>query len=165
MTEQKTGGGIDPNAVRKSMSVKAPPAIAWRVFTEKMSTWWPLAQYKIGKAKAVEAVVEPHVGGRWYERGEDGTTCDWGRVLSWEPTSRLVLSWDISADWQYDPKLNTEIEIRFIAEGKDGTRVELEHRHLDRYGARREEMRRIFDTEGDWGRVLEMFASAAAAAA
>jgi hypothetical protein len=76
----------------------------------------------------------------------------------------LVLSWDISADWQYDPKLNTEIEIRFIAEGKDGTRVELEHRHLDRYGARREEMRRIFDTEGDWGRVLEMFARTAAAA-
>src|SRR3954462_7610786 len=161
MTEQKMAGGVDPNTVRKSMSVKAPPAVAWRVFTEKMSTWWPLAQYKIGKAKAVEAVVEPHVGCRWYERGEDGTTCDWGRVLSWEPTSRLVRSWDISADWQYDPKLNTEIEIRFIADGKDGTRVELEHRHLDRYGARREEMRRIFDTEGDWGKVLELFASAA----
>jgi uncharacterized protein YndB with AHSA1/START domain len=156
-------GGVDPNTVRKSMSVKAPPAVAWRVFTEKMSTWWPLAQYKIGKAKAVEAIVEPHVGGRWYERGEDGSTCDWGRVLSWEPTSRLVLSWDITADWQYDPKLNTEIEIRFIAEGKDATRVELEHRHLDRYGARREEMRRIFDTEGDWGRVLAMFARVAEA--
>jgi uncharacterized protein YndB with AHSA1/START domain len=163
MTEQKTAGAVDPNTVRKSMGVKAPPAVAWRVFTEKMSTWWPLAQYKIGKAKAVEAIVEPHVGGRWYERGEDGSTCDWGRVLSWEPTSRLVLSWDITADWQYDPKLNTEIEIRFIAEGKDATRVELEHRHLDRYGARREEMRRIFDTEGDWGRVLAMFARVAEA--
>jgi hypothetical protein len=73
-----------------------------------------------------------------------------------------VLSWDITADWQYDPKLETEIEIRFVAEGKNATRVELEHRHLDRFGARRDEMRRIFDTEGDWGRVLEMFARVAA---
>ena len=107
-------------------------------------------------------MVEPRVGGRWYERGEDGSTCDWGRVLSWEPHTRLVLSWDITADWQYDPNLGTEIELRFIPEGKDGTRVELEHRRLDRYGARRDEMRRIFDTEGDWGRILEMFARVAA---
>jgi uncharacterized protein YndB with AHSA1/START domain len=163
MTEQKMSGGIDPNTVRKTMSVKAPPATAWRVFTEKMGTWWPLAQYKIGKAKAVDAVVEPRVGGRWYERGDDGSTCQWGSVLAWEPPSRLVLSWDINADWQYDAKLKTEIEVRFIAVGQDATRVELEHRHLDRFGARRDEMRRIFDSEGDWGRVLEMFARAAEA--
>jgi uncharacterized protein YndB with AHSA1/START domain len=163
MTEQNISGGTDPNTVRKVMSVKAPPVIAWRVFTEKMGTWWPLAQYKIGKTKAVDAVIEPRVGGRWYERGEDGSACEWGTVLAWEPPSRLVLSWDISADWQYDATLKTEIEVRFIAVGQDGTRVELEHRHLDRYGARRDEMRRIFDTEGDWGRVLEMFARAAAA--
>lgn len=102
-----------------------------------MGTWWPLAHDKIGKAQAVDAVVEPRVGGRWYERGEDGSTCDWVRVLSWEPHTRLVLSWDITADWQYDPNLGTEIELRFIPEGKDGTRVELEHRRLHRYGARR----------------------------
>jgi uncharacterized protein YndB with AHSA1/START domain len=162
MTAQSMPAGTDPNSVRKVVSVKAPPAIAWRVFTEQMGTWWPLAHYKIGMAQAVDAVVEPRVGGRWYERGEDGTTCDWGRVLSWEPHTRLVLSWDITADWQYDPNLGTEIELRFIPEGKDGTRVELEHRRLDRYGARRDEMRRIFDTEGDWGRILEMFARVAA---
>ena len=162
MTEQSMPAGTDPNSVRKVVSVKAPPAIAWRVFTEQMGTWWPLAHYKIGTAQAVDAVVEPRVGGRWYERGEDGSTCDWGRVLSWEPHTRLVLSWDITADWQYDPNLGTEIELRFIPEGKDGTRVELEHRRLDRYGARRDEMRRIFDTEGDWGRILEMFARVAA---
>ena len=162
MTEQSMPAGTDPNSVRKVVSVKAPPAIAWRVFTEQMGTWWPLAHYKIGKTQAVDAVVEPRVGGRWYERGEDGSTCDWGRVLSWEPHTRLVLSWDITADWQYDPNLGTEIELRFIPEGKDGTRVELEHRRLDRYGARRDEMRRIFDTEGDWGRILEMFARVAA---
>ena len=160
MTQQTTSD-FDPNAVRKSMSVQAPPAIAWRVFTEKMSSWWPLGHYKIGKAKAVEAIIEPQVGGRWYERGEDGSTCDWGRVLVWEPDVRLVLTWDINADWQYDPNLNTEIEVRFIADGKERTRVELEHRHLDRFGTRREQMRRVFDEEGDWGKLLGMFARVA----
>ena len=163
MADQKMSDHTDPNSVRKVMSVQAPQATAWRVFTEKMGTWWPLAQYKIGKTNAVDAIVEPRVGGRWYERGDDGSTCDWGTVLAWEPHSRLVLSWDISADWQPDPALKTEIEIRFIAEDKNRTRVELEHRRLDRYGARREEMRRIFDKEGDWGRLLAMFAEAAAA--
>lgn len=163
MTEQAVSSGKDPNSVRKVVSVEAPQAVAWRVFTEKMGTWWPLDNYKIGKAKAVDAVIEPHVGGRWYERGNDGSTCDWGRVLVWEPHSRLVLTWDISADWQPDPNLKTELELRFIVDGKNRTRVELEHRHLDRYGARRDEMRRIFETEGDWGRLLESFARAAAA--
>lgn len=152
---------FDPNSVRKVVSVQAPPEIAWRVFTGKMGTWWPLAIDKIGKANAVDAVMEPRVGGRWYELGDDGSTCDWVRVLVWEPPSRLVLSWDVSADWQPDPALNTEIEVRFIADGKCGTRVELEHRRLDRYGARRAEMRRIFETEGDWGRLLASFARTA----
>lgn len=151
----------DPNSVRKVLSVRAPLAVAWRVFTEGMGTWWPLEHYKIGATRAVDAVLEPHVGGRWYERGDDGSTCEWGTVLAWEPPSRLVLSWDISADWQHDPTLKTEIEVRFIAEGEQGTRVELEHRRLDRYGARRDEMRRVFDTEGDWGRLLQGFARAA----
>jgi uncharacterized protein YndB with AHSA1/START domain len=162
MSDSIDSTGADPNSVRKLVSVQASREVAWRVFTEKMGTWWPLAQYKIGKADAVDAIIEPRVGGRWYERGKDGSTCDWGRVLAWEPHSRLVLSWDISADWQPDPTLQTEIEIRFIAEGPHATRVELEHRHLDRYGARRDEMRRIFDKEGDWGRLLASFAARAA---
>ncbi len=160
MPEQTISDNADPNCVRKVISVQAPQELAWRVFTEKMSTWWPLSTFKIGKVEAVEAVIEPRIGGRWYERGVDGTTCDWGTVLSWEPYSHLVLSWDLDADWQYDPTLKTEIEVRFVAEGKNSTRVELEHRHLDRYGARRAEMRRIFDTGGDWGKVLQLFARA-----
>jgi uncharacterized protein YndB with AHSA1/START domain len=161
VSENKVDSSIDPNSVRKSVSVDAPQDVAWRVFTQKMGRWWPLANYKIGKAKAVDAVIEPQVGGRWYERGDDGSTCDWGRVLLWEPPSRLVLSWDINAEWQPEPTLNTEIELRFIPDGENVTRVELEHRHLDRYGARRDEMRRIFDVEGDWGRLLALFARAA----
>src|SRR5258708_39731118 len=122
-TEQPKPGSTDPNSVRKVVSVQAPPAVAWKVFTEKMGTWWPLAVYKIGKANAVDAIIEPRVGGRWYERGEDGSTCDWGRVLVWEPSSRLGLSWDINADFQYDPALQTEIDVRFIAEKDGSTRV------------------------------------------
>src|SRR5262247_1079416 len=147
MSGQPTSTETDPNSVRKSINVKASVEVAWRVFTEKMGTWWPLANYKIGKANAVDAMIEPRIGGRWYERGDDGSTCDWGTVLAWEPTSRLVLSWDIDANWQPDPSLKTEIEIRFIPEADNRTRVELEHRKLDRYGDRRDEMRRIFDTE------------------
>src|SRR5215469_8239396 len=145
-SEQMMSPSIDANSVRKVVSVQAPQPVAWRVFTEKMGIGWPLAVYKIGKANAVDALIEPRVGGRWYERGDDGSTCDWGSVLSWEPPSRLVLSWDINAGWQYDPELKTEIEVHFIADGKDATRVELEHRKLDRYGARRDEMRTIFNS-------------------
>jgi uncharacterized protein YndB with AHSA1/START domain len=163
MVNQATSSGTDPNSVRKSVQVQAPQEVAWRVFTERMGTWWPLAHYKIGQARAVDAIVEPKVDGRWYELGEDGSTCQWGSVLAWEPYSRLLLSWDITADWQYDPALKTEIEIRFIPDGKNATRIELEHRRLDRYGARRDEMRRVFDVEGDWGRLLEGFARVAAA--
>jgi uncharacterized protein YndB with AHSA1/START domain len=133
------------------------------VFTEQMGTWWPLATHKIGKARAIDAVIEPRVGGRWYERGDDGSKCDWGRVLAWEPHTRLVLSWQITADWQHDPGLMTEVEVRFIAVGKDRTRVELEHRHLDAYLARRDEMRGIFDSEGGWTGLLASFARVAAA--
>ncbi len=152
---------VDPNSIRKMVQVQAPREVAWQVFTEKMGSWWPLAYYKIGKANAVDAVMEPRVGGRWYERGEDGSVCQWGSVLAWEPYSRLLLSWDINADWQYDPALKTEIEVNFTAEGSNRTRVELEHRYLERYGARRDEMRRIYDSEGDWGRLLEAFARTA----
>jgi hypothetical protein len=77
MTARSTAANDDPSSVRKVSMVAAPPVVAWRVFTERMGTWWPLAVYKIGKVNAVDAVIEPRVGGRWYERGDDGSTCDW----------------------------------------------------------------------------------------
>ena len=163
MTSKSWTEGADASCVRKVMDVEAPREVAWRVFTEKMGTWWPLAMYKIGSAPAVDVVIEPRVGGRWYERGDDGSSCDWGSVAAWEPTTRLVLYWEISADWQHDPALKTEVEVRFVSTGPNATRVELEHRRFDLYGARAEEMRRIFDTEGDWGRLLGMFAASARA--
>ena len=161
MAEQIALNWTDPNSVRKAIVVQASREIAWKVFTEQLDTWWPLAVYKIGKATAVDAIIEPRVGGRWYERGDDGSTCDWGRVLVWEPPSRLVLSWDINADFQYVPGLGTEIEVRFLSETEGSTRVELEHRRLDRFGDRRDQMRTIFDQTGDWGKLLESFAGVA----
>src|SRR6266540_3407029 len=113
------------------------------------------------KSPIKDIVIEPKAGGRWYERGEDGSTCDWGRVLSWEPPMRLVLSWEITADWKHDPNLKTELEVRFVAEGKNATCVELEHRRLDLYGARGDEMRGIFDSEMGWKGLLDAFAASA----
>lgn len=149
--------------VRKVVTVAAPREIAFEVFTAEMSSWWPLQSHHIGKANAVAAVIEPRVGGRWFERGEDGSECEWGRVLAYDPPSGLVLSWEISAEWQHDARLKTVVEVRFIAEGAGKTRVELEHRDLESFGARAEEMRAIFDSAGGWGGMLESYAKAASA--
>lgn len=161
MSDQARSTDEDPNSVRKVVSVQAPREVAWRVFTERMGTWWPLATHKIGKANAVDAVIEPRVGGRWFERGDDGSTCDWGRVLVWEPPLRLVLNWSITADWTWNPDLKTELEIRFIAEGAT-TRVELEHRGLDQYAERAAEIHAIFGSPGGWTGILQAFIERAA---
>ena len=159
-TTQQTTPSTDANSVRKVVNVKVAPAVAWRVFTEKQGTWWPLATYKIGKANAVDAVIEPRVGGRWYERGDDGSTCDWGRVLAWEPPSRLVLSWEISADWQPDASVRTEVEVRFIAEGPSTTRVELVHGKLERL-AHATQLAESVGGGGGWNGLLRRFADTA----
>ena len=85
----------------------------------------------IGAQPAETAVIEPRVGGRWFERGVDGSECNWGHVLVWDPPQRLVLSWEIGCDWRQDVTLKTEVEVRFIADGPKTTTVELEHRNLD----------------------------------
>jgi len=148
----------DLNAVRKSITVRAPQATAFRVFTDGMATWWPLETHHIGKAAAQTVLIEPRVGGRCYERGVDGSECVWGHVMVWEPPARYVFSWEISADFQIDPNLVTEVEVRFVAEAPDRTRVELEHRLLDRYGDRRDEMQKTFDSPGGWTGLLGLFA-------
>ena len=140
--------------VRKSIIVSAPLTHVFAVFTERHDAWWP-RDHHIGGRKDFTAVLEPRVGGRWFERGDDGSECNWGRVLAWEPPNRLVLSWDISADWKYDPSVATEIEVKFIAESGRRTRVELEHRKLERYGDKAEMMRALFDSPRAWASTLE----------
>jgi uncharacterized protein YndB with AHSA1/START domain len=140
--------------VRKSIVVEAPQAHVFDVFTARQNLWWP-RDHHIGACKEFTAMLEPRVGGRWYERGDDASECPWGRVLAWEPPRRIVLSWDIGADWKPDPALGTEVEVNFIAETPERTRVEVEHRKLERYGEHTEMMRAIFEAPGAWGTQLE----------
>jgi uncharacterized protein YndB with AHSA1/START domain len=143
--------------VRKRIRVNASPARAFEVFTKEMIRWWPRA-HSINRSPMNAIVLEPRAGGRWLERGEDGSECPWGRVLAWEPVSRIVLAWQITPQWQYDPQLVTEVEVRFSPDG-DGTLVELEHR-LDGFGAAAEQMRQIFESPNAWTITLEQFAQA-----
>lgn len=147
--------------VRKEITVEASQARAFDVFTREHGAWWPLATHHIGSAAAEAAIIEPHTGGRWFERAADGSECDWGRVLVWDPPGRLVLAWEISADWKHDESINTEVEVRFVSLGPARTRVELEHRRLDRYGAAAEQMRGIFDSENGWTNILRLFVARA----
>jgi len=149
--------------VRKEITVEASQARAFDVFTREHGAWWPLATHHIGSAAAETAIIEPHAGGRWFERAADGSECDWGRVLVWDPPGRLVLAWEISADWKHDESIDTEVEVRFVSLGPARTRVELEHRRLDRYGAAAEQMRGIFDSETGWTNILRLFVARARA--
>jgi uncharacterized protein YndB with AHSA1/START domain len=153
---------IEPAPVRRTLTVRAPQARAFTVFTEDFGRWWP-SGHSIGKSPQKAAILEPHVGGRWYEIGEDGSECQWGKVLIFEPPSRLVLAWQIGTEWRFDPDLLTEVEVRFVPEGPHATRVELEHRHLERLGDAAERARAAFDSPGGWSGILERFVRAAEA--
>jgi len=151
---------ITPAPVRRSVRVKAAPARAFEVFTAGIGRWWP-ASHSINKGPKQQAVIiEPRTGGRWYERGDDGSECEWGRVLAWEPPSRVLLAWQIDGQWKYDPNFETEVEVKFIPDGT-GTRVELEHRNLERYGERADAVRGMIDSPGGWGSILASFGTTA----
>ena len=146
--------------VRRSVSVPIDPAKAFELFTERMTEFWP-SEHSIGTTDLAEVVIEPREGGRWFERGVDGSECPWGRVAQWTTPGRLVLMWQITAAWQYDPSFLTEVEVDFIDEGAGRTRVELAHRHLERYGEHADMMRQAFDSPGGWTGTLNGFAALA----
>jgi hypothetical protein len=156
--------GIIPAPVRRSLRVKAGPQRAFDVFTAGMGRWWP-AEHTLLKAPRADIVMEPRAGGRWYERAVDGSECDWGRVVSWEPPGRVLLMWQLNGDWRFDPGFETGLEIRFLAEVDGATRVELEHRDIERYGEKMEAVRASLDSDGGWGGVLRPFAALADQAA
>ena len=148
--------------VVREIQVGAPPAQVFRVFTEQFDAWWPRSHH-IAASAMKRAVLECRVGGRWYEIGEDGSECNWGKVLVWEPPKRLVLAWQISGEWKYDPALITEVEVNFISQGPNATQVVLEHRNLDRFGAAADAVRSAIDGNMGWPGILEALAKVAAA--
>lgn len=147
-------------AVTRTVRVPLPPQRAFDLFTTRMIEFWP-ATHTIGASPMTEVVIEPHPGGRWFERGEDGSECAWGRVTVWDPPGRLVLLWQIGADWQHDPSLETDVDITFTAEGPAATRVDLRHGHLERFGDATESIRAVFDSPGGWSGILGGFVTAA----
>jgi hypothetical protein len=145
--------------VRRHVVVPAPADRAFEVFTAGMTRWWP-PEHHIGSAPIEEVVIEPHEGGRWYTRHTDGSETSTGHVTAWHPPSRVVLTWQISPEWQYDASLITTIEVRFTEEEPGRTRVELEHRDLDHFGREAERMRETFEAPGAWDATLAAFAGA-----
>jgi uncharacterized protein YndB with AHSA1/START domain len=149
--------------VRKSITVDAPQERAFDVFTTGFNSWWPHSHH-IGDADMADAVMECREGGRLFERGVDGSECDWGRVLVFERPNRIVVSWHLQGEWNYDPdpEKASEYEVRFIPQGDSQTLVELEHRNLERHGADAQKISDAIGADGGWGSLLKMFAEEAA---
>ena len=145
--------------VVKTIRVKATPMHAFEVFTANVARWWnPRHSINPTRSPIEKIVMEPRAGGRWYERGADGSECEWGKVLTWDPPRRVVLAWQISTQWAYDATLHTELEVRFEPQGAE-TVVTLEHRLLERWGEKARETRDMVN--GGWGGLLDRFGAAA----
>ena len=146
--------------VKKSVTVKASVEQAFKVFTDGFDTWWPRSHH-VGKQPMVKAVIETRAGGRCFGREADGVECQWGTVTAWEPPRRLVIAWHIAPNFQVldsNPAKSSEVEIRFTPEPDGTTRVDLEHRHLERHGADFEKLRAAVASPGGWSGLLQMYA-------
>jgi uncharacterized protein YndB with AHSA1/START domain len=150
---------VADTSVATSIVVDAPIERAFRVFTEEFGRFKP-REHNLLAVEIAETVFEPRAGGHLYDRGVDGSECRWARVLAYEPPHRVVLSWDISPQWQIEPDLakTSEVEVRFVPEAPDRTRVELEHRNLERHGEGWEGVRAGVAGDGGWPLYLQRFA-------
>ena len=155
----------DTSVVRTSVVVQAPIDRAFRIFTADFDRIKP-RDHNLLAVPIAETVFEPRVGGRIFDRGVDGSECHWARVLAFDPPHRVVFSWDISPRWQIetDPEKTSEVEVRFVAETPERTRVELEHRNLNRHGAGWESEREGVSGQGGWPLYLQRFADVVAEA-
>jgi uncharacterized protein YndB with AHSA1/START domain len=153
-------GATAESAVKKSLLVDCSREHAFRIFTERMGQWWP-ATHHVGDTPFRDIIVEPHAGGRWYEIDVKERQGAWGHVLAWEPPHRVVLSWHLNTKFAFDPDLAraSEIHVRFVAEGPTRTRLEFEHRAIERHGEGYQALRDMLDN--GWVSVLAEFAKAA----
>jgi uncharacterized protein YndB with AHSA1/START domain len=153
MTEQT----IQIAPVKKVITVNATQAHAFDVFVNGIDKWWPKG-HNIGEGPVLKITIEPKKGGRWYSSHENGSEAMNGHVLAWNPPGHLALSWEIDARWKSDPRLRSEIEMNFIAEGPKTTRVELLHHKFETMGAEDGKlMRDTVDGGMGWGALLEEF--------
>jgi uncharacterized protein YndB with AHSA1/START domain len=146
--------------VRKQIIVDAPQEQAFDVFTRRFGDFKP-REHNLLSAPITETVFEPEVGGHIYDVAEDGSECRWARILTYEPPSRVVFSWDIGPTWQLedDPENASEVEVRFVPESADRTRVELEHRNIDRHGPGWEAVHEGIDGDAGWPLYLDRYAA------
>jgi uncharacterized protein YndB with AHSA1/START domain len=149
----------DGAVVRREIVVDAPIARAFATFVERFGDFKPKEHNLLG-APITSTTFEPQVGGRIFDRAEDGSECHWARVLAYDPPDRVVFSWDISPYWQVetDPSHASEVEVRFVAETPDRTRVELEHRNIDRHGPGWEGVRDGVEGDAGWPLYLDRYA-------
>ena len=141
--------------VRKSVTVKAPIAHAFDVFTSGLSRWWPTT-HGVGKKPIRTVLLEPRLGGRWLEIADDGTETPVATIIVWEPPHRFVMLWQINAQWKPDAAMTSEVEVRFASEGPEATRVELVHHKFETMGADAGASLRG-DVDGGWPGLLERF--------
>jgi len=153
----------ETTSIRHDIVVEVPIERAFSVFTDGFGRFKP-REHNMLEVDIEESVFEPRVGGHVYDRGVDGSECRWARVLAFDPPDRVVISWDIGPTWQLetDPSRASEVEVRFVAEGPGRTRVELEHRHLDRHGEGWQGLREGVDSEGGWPLYLRRYAEVVA---
>jgi len=146
--------------VRKTITVRAAAERAFQVFTEEVDTWWPRTHH-IGKSPMKRVVIEGHTDGRCYSEQADGTECDWGRILVWEPPHRFVLAWQVTPNWEYEPELakSSEVEVCFTSEPDGSTRVDLEHRYFERHGGDAKALHMVFEGPDAWSGMLRLFRS------
>ena len=149
---------FDTSPIHRSVTVARSQADAFELFTDGISSWWPVSTHAI-EEDAREVIFESRIGGRIFERTPQGIESDWGRVLTWEPPQRVVYAWQPNRD-RPNP---TEIEVRFVAEADDRTRVELEHRGWDRIGEIARVGRPQYDSSNGWTMVLGAYAREAEA--
>jgi uncharacterized protein YndB with AHSA1/START domain len=141
-----------------TVTVGLPLDKAFEVFTGSMTTWWP-HEFHIGQADVAEVVLEPGVGGRWFERGVDGSECDWGQVRVWEPPNRVVFTWQINGSFQFDPDPEhaSEIDARFTTDGPGQTTVAVEHRYFERLVGG-QAVKDTINGGGGWALLLDTYA-------
>jgi uncharacterized protein YndB with AHSA1/START domain len=150
----------DATVVRREIVVNAPIDKAFSVFTDRFGDFKP-PEHNLLRVPIAETVFEPRVGGHIYDRGTDGSECRWARILAYDPPNRVVFSWDIGPTWQIepDPGQTSEVEVTFVAETADRTRLELEHRHLDRHGPGWESVRDGVGHDQGWPLYLDRYAA------